>query len=83
MNRQMMNVRNKSVSVRTTLAALLLTASATLMTGCATTAGSETEQTICRELRASLPTWSSEDSFQSRKEAAEFLDVFEAVCGGA
>jgi hypothetical protein len=59
----------------------LLTMAATLTSGCATTGGSATERAICGELRASLPSWSSADTVQSRTEAAEFLDVFEAVCG--
>lgn len=61
-------------------AAMLLMTAAMLTSGCATTAGSETEQTICRELRLVLPTWSSADTEQSRIDGARFLDVFEAVC---
>lgn len=54
---------------------------ATILTsGCAITAGSGTERTICDELRASLPTWSTADAVQSRTEGGEFLDVFAAVC---
>lgn len=55
----------------------------TLTSACATTGGSETERAICDELRASLPSWSGGDTVQSRTEGADFLDVFEAVCGEA
>lgn len=65
----------------TTLAVVLLLIPAMSMTGCASTGGSETERTICGELRASMPTWSTSDTEQSRREAAEFLEVFDAVCG--
>lgn len=61
-------------------AAMLLLTAVMLTSACATTAGSETERTICRELRVVLPTWSSSDTEQSRVEGARFLDVFEAVC---
>lgn len=60
-------------------AALLLT-TALLTSGCATSTGSETSDAICRELRSALPTWSSADTEQSKREGADFLDVFEAVC---
>lgn len=67
-------------SARTMRAATLLSILAMSTTGCAVTAGSETERAICRELGASLPSWSSADTVQSRTEGAEFLDVFNAVC---
>ena len=44
------------------------------------TSATETERTICRELREALPTWSSQDTLQSREEGDRFLTVFEAVC---
>lgn len=55
---------------------------ALLTSGCANMAayGTETERTICRELREALPTWSSQDTLQSREEGDRFLTVFEAVC---
>ncbi len=54
---------------------------ALLISGCATTGASETETTICRELRRALPTWSQDDTERSKAEGARFLDVFEAACG--
>jgi len=76
-----MTARRKSMTGRLTLASVMMAAA--LTTGCATTtAGSATEAAICAELRASLPTWSSQDTAQSKREGADFLDVFEAVCGG-
>lgn len=53
---------------------------AILTSGCATTGGSANERAICAELRASLPSWSSADTVQSRSEGADFLDVFAAIC---
>lgn len=52
-----------------------------LTTGCASVAGSETERTICRELRRELPTLSSKDTQRTKEEADRFFEVFEAVCG--
>jgi hypothetical protein len=51
------------------------------MSGCTVTGGSETETAICDELRRDLPTYSRQDTQQSRDEGAQFLDVFNAVCG--
>lgn len=52
---------------------------AMLMTGCASTGTSETES-ACDAMRPYLPTWSSQDTEQSKNEGARFLDVFKAVC---
>ena len=52
----------------------------TWISGCATVDGSATEQAICAELRADLPSWSSADTAQSKAEGAQFLDTFDAVC---
>lgn len=60
---------------------VLLLMTGLLTSGCASlTDASETERTICRELRNALPTWSVEDTEQSKREAADFLSVFSAVC---
>ena len=53
-----------------------------LIGGCASVGGSETTEATCDELRRALPTWSAQDTPQSRIEGAQFLDVFDAVCGG-
>lgn len=82
MRGQIERARMMFASVQTKRASALMLIAGVSMTGCASTGGSETERAICRELRLSLPTWSSADTVQSRTEAAEFLDVFEAVCGG-
>lgn len=52
------------------------------MTGCATKdgLGTETEETICRELRRELPSYSSKDTKQTKEEGDRFLSVFDAVC---
>ena len=53
------------------------------LTGCANVgafATSETERTICRELREVLPTYSTLDTSQTLEEGDRFLTVFEAVC---
>jgi len=74
-----MNVRWKSTAPLTALAMTAL-----LTSGCATTAPSaatETERALCHELRMALPSWSVEDTAQSREEGADFLDVFEVLCG--
>lgn len=52
----------------------------TLSGGCAMQAGSETERSICRELRADLPTWSRYDTPESLAQGARFVTVFEGVC---
>lgn len=54
--------------------------SALWMTGCATLAGSETNRATCQELRAVLPTYSRQDTEESKRQGVEFLSVFGAVC---
>jgi hypothetical protein len=58
----------------------MLVTSIAMLSGCASTGVSETEQAICRELRMDLPSFSTDDTAQTIAEAARFLDVFEAVC---
>lgn len=53
---------------------------ALLTTGCVNAGISATESAICRELRNSLPTYSTLDTEQTKQEGADFLDVFNAVC---
>lgn len=48
---------------------------------CAISGISETERTICRELRADLPTASTADTERTKQELAGFLDVYYAICG--
>lgn len=52
-----------------------------LLSGCAQVGTSETEATICRELRRDLPTYSTRDTPETLDAGAQFLDVFAAVCG--
>ena len=52
----------------------------TLSTGCAPAATSATEGTICRELRADLPTYSTRDTAETLAAGARFQAVFDAVC---
>lgn len=51
-----------------------------LWSGCARPDGSATEHTICRELRADLPSWSRRDTAQTLASGARLIAVFEAVC---
>ena len=54
---------------------------ALVMTGCEATTGSATNAAMCAELEAELFTMSVNDTEQSKQGYADFLDVFEAVCG--
>jgi hypothetical protein len=58
----------------------MLVTSIAMLSGCASTGVSETDRTICRELRMDLPSFSTRDTPETLAEAARFLDVFEAVC---
>lgn len=49
-----------------------------LIVGCSTTPLST--GAACDALRPTLPTWSKDDTEQSKREGAVFLDVFEATC---
>lgn len=71
--------------------AVLLTLSLTLLSGCGALAAfgtepepvpavTESERTLCRELRADLPSWSAEDTPTSLEEGARFIEVFEGLC---
>lgn len=51
-----------------------------LMSACASSVPSVTEQTVCHELRTDLPTYSSKDTEQSKQEGARFLATFHAIC---
>jgi len=51
-----------------------------LLTSCAMPIGSATEATICRELRADLPTYSRADTPDTLASGARFVAVFHAVC---
>lgn len=51
-----------------------------LMTGCTSMGGSVTERTICTELRRDLPTWSTQDTEQSKRQGADFIETFNAIC---
>ena len=50
-----------------------------MLAGCTTTQPST--GAACDALRPALPTWSTRDTEQSKKEGATFLDVFNATCG--
>lgn len=52
----------------------------TLTSGCVVAATSETERTICRELRRDLPTYSRADTQETKEAGIRFLEVFDAVC---
>ena len=77
------NGRRKRRVMLTGLAAVMM-----LTTACGRMGGSETdtpaasvsERTICAELAQRLPSWSRDDTEQSRIEGARFIDTFHAVC---
>lgn len=76
-----MPARSKTGPMRP-VAALMLT-SALLMSGCVTTMPSgttETERTICRELRRDLPTYSTDDTDATKEAGVRFLTTFRAIC---
>lgn len=71
--------------------AVLLTLSLTLLSGCGALAAfgtdpepapvvTESERTLCRELRADLPTWSAEDTPETLADGSRFIEVFEGLC---
>lgn len=53
---------------------------ALLMSACANGVPSATNERTCAELRADLPTASVNDTEQSKKELADFLETFAAIC---
>lgn len=65
-----------------------LVAAMMLTTACGRMGGSETdtpaasisERAICAELAQRLPSWSRDDTEQSRIEGARFIDTFHAIC---
>ena len=61
------------------IASMLL--AATLLSACNTTTQPGTGA-ACDALRPALPTYSTKDTEQSKREGATFLDVFNATCGG-
>ena len=59
------------------IASMLL--AATLLSACNTTPPGT--GAACDALRPVLPTYSTNDTEQSKREGATFLDVFNATCG--
>lgn len=54
-----------------------------LLSGClglGTSETTETERTMCRELRRDLPTYSPNDTIETLESGANFIDVFNAIC---
>ncbi len=41
---------------------------------------SATETTLCREMRADLPTYSRKDTAETLKSGARFVTTFNAIC---
>ncbi len=76
-----MPAQPRSKTLPTARAVLTMLATSILLTACDRPAASETERSICRELRADLPTWSSRDTAETLASGARFVAVFEAVCG--
>lgn len=67
-------------NVRTKRLGLLMATLAMLTSGCAATVPSGTDA-ACDALRPHLPSYSTRDTDQTKQEGAQFLDVFQAVCG--
>jgi hypothetical protein len=70
----------KSERAWTLLWLMMLLMAAMLLQGCAKPVASETSAAICRELRLSLPSWSSRDTPETLASGARFIAVFEAAC---
>lgn len=74
--------RKRRVMLTGLVAAMMLT------TACGRGGGSETsvpaasvsERTICAELAQGLPSWSRNDTEQTRIEGARFIDRFHMIC---
>lgn len=48
---------------------------------CGMQASSGTERTVCRELRADLPSYSRQDTEETLASGARFSLIFQGVCG--
>ena len=59
---------------------LMMLAMLTALSGCGLMGISETERTICRELRSDLPSYSASDTQETLAAGARFIGVFNAVC---
>ncbi len=59
-----------------------MTALAILTSGCAVSTGSATSEAICDELARDLPTYSTRDTEETKRQGARFLAVFDAICAG-
>lgn len=55
----------------------------TILSGCSekpAASATDTGRTICRELRADLPSWSRRDTAETLASGARFMTVFGAIC---
>jgi len=62
---------------------LLLAVTLSLMPNCSSVRSYETslsQEAVCDVLRDALPTYSSSDTEQTKREALVFMDVFDTVC---
>lgn len=76
-----MLARSKTRPMRPVAALMLMTP--LLMSGCVGSTGygtTETERTICRELRRDLPTYSTRDTDATKEAGARFLELFREIC---
>lgn len=62
-------------------AGLMLLAAVTPLGFCGMQASSGTERTVCRELRADLPSYSRQDTAETLASGARFSLIFQGVCG--
>ena len=58
----------------------LMVIAALSISACETSTGSATEHTICRELGRELPTYSPQDTDDTKSQGVRFLTVYRAVC---
>lgn len=55
---------------------------AMLLTACASPGGfGESNRALCDELRKDLPTYSASDTPETLEAGADFIDLFNGLCG--
>ncbi len=62
------------------LKVVLIVCFVAMLTACASTPPSGNDA-VCDALRPALPTWARADTPETKRQGANFLDVFEEVCG--
>ena len=62
------------------LKVVLIVCFVAMLTACTSTPPSGNDA-VCDALRPALPTWARADTPETKRQGANFLDVFEEVCG--